>query len=303
MSQTATVDATPADIAPANPAPASTAPEPSVSAGTVQSQGSEATKAAPAEDTFYSGDPNSLPPELQQAYKNMLKDYKSKTSEIADTRRKAQEYDKLSANQQFKDYWSGLSRKEKNDFREQKAEAEKSLGQKISDEDFQKSFESKDGFLNLMKRVVDETQAQNLEKLKQMEDKLTVAEASDVVDRFASEVGNDGKPIRPDFHDLDKEFGLITGFLRVNPPEERSEAAYNQKLNEAYTWATGMTQHYYNLGKSEGLKIVQSKVAASSEMPTSAAKGVYTGPDPKKLTVSERFQEAKKGQRIPQVYD
>src|SRR5882724_9055989 len=69
--------------------------------GTVQTNGSEAPATAPSEDSFYSGDPNSLPPELKQAYTNMLKDYKQKTTSIADVRKKAEAYDGLSKDQRF----------------------------------------------------------------------------------------------------------------------------------------------------------------------------------------------------------
>ena len=266
-------------------------------------QASPQGQSASVEESFSSIDPKTLPPELQAVYKSMQSDYTKKTSEIADTRKKAQAYDQLSADQRFKEYWTGLSRQEKGEFREQKAKMEESLGQKISDDDFAKAFESKDNFLGLLKRVVDDTRSQDQTRIQELEQKLTESEAGDVVEMFATEVGQDGKPIRPDFNDLDKKHGLITGFLTVNPPSARTQEAYMQKLNEAYAWAKAVKQEFYNQGKADALSIIQKKTAASSEMPTNATKSAYTGPDPKKITAPEAWAMAKKGQRIPQVYD
>ncbi len=299
MSDTATVSPTPTEaIDTATPA---TEPV-DANVGTAETNGSEAAEAAPSEESFYSGDPNSLPPELRQAYTNMLKDYKQKTQAVADVRKKADAYDKISQDQRFKDYWQTMSREQKADFKEKKAEAEQRLGEKISDEDFAKAFQSKDDFLSFLERVVEDRSAKSQKKIEHLEQQLTVKDATDFVSAFATEVGKDGKPIRPDFYQLDDD-QLITGFLRVNPPEQLSREAYAERLNEAYSWAKNLSQKYYEKGKSEALKIIQGKVNNSSQPPTQAAKGAYTGPDPKKITPAEALQMAKKGIRVPQVYD
>lgn len=293
--------------------PASSGQSVSVDPGTPENQSGQAVtqdQGASAEDTFSTVDPKTLPPELQELHKSLQADYTKKTQalahkakEIAETQKKAQAYDQLTADDRFKNYWSELSRKEKNDFKESKAEAEKSLGQKISDEDFQKSFESKDGFLNLLKRVVDDTRTQDQTRIQELEQKVTENEAADIVEQFATEVGQDGKPVRPDFRDLDSKYNLITGYLQVNPPQARNQGAYMQKLDEAYSWAKAMTEDFYNKGKSEAIAMMQKKAAGSSQMPTNAAKAVYAGPDPKKLSVSESVALARKGIKIPQNYD
>lgn len=304
MPPTAEVSPTPTETPAATPAAQEPAQAPSGTAETSGSEASPQAQTAPSEETFFTGDPNSLPPELQQAYKNMLKDYKAKTQEIAETRKKAQAFDQISADQRFRDYWSGLSRQERADFKEQKAEAEKALGQKISDEEFAKGFESKDSFLALLERVIEEKGIKAQSRIKELEQKLTVNEAGDVVEAFATELGQDGKPMRPDFYSLnDPKYNLITGYLSVYPPEENSPEAYRQRLSDAYSWAKTLTQDFYNKGKQEALAIIQKKAANGSEMPTHAAKGAYTGPDPKKLSVREAIELAKKGQKIPQVYD
>lgn len=295
-----------------NPAPVESAVAPSDQAptaavGTLERQdGQVATPAqsAPVEETFSSLDPKTLPPELQALHKQLQADYTKKTQEIAETRKKASAYDQLSSDKRFREYWTGLNRQEKTEFKEQKAEMEKALGQKITDDEFAKSFESKDGFLGLLERVVDEKMGRSQKRIQELEQKVVLSEASDIVENFATEVGQDGKPIRPDFYQLnDPKLNLITGFLHVNPPEGKSPEAYQERLNEAYAWAQGVKQHFYSLGKNEALSIIQKKAAASSEMPTQAAKSAYTGGDPKKLSVREAIELAKKGQKIPQVYD
>lgn len=272
----------------------------SVSAGTSDQTGQAATQAqsAPAEESFSSIDPNTLPPELQAVYKSMQSDYSKKTMSIADVRKKAEAYDAVSKDQRFVDYWKGLNREQKADFKEQKQEAEKKLGEKISDEEFTKAFNSKDDFLSLMAKVHQMEGEKAQKKIEKLEQQLSVKEAQDLATSFATEVGRDGKVLRPDFDELE-ENSLISGFLSVNQPENGSAQAQLAKLNEAYAWAKSVSQKFYEKGKAEALQIIQKKAATSTEPPTQAAKGAYTGPDPKKMSVKEAMDLAKKGIRVP----
>lgn len=282
---------------PSAPAQGQTAP---ASTGTPSPNGPAATQAqsAPAEESFSSVDPNTLPPEMQAIYKSLQADYTKKTMSIADVRKKADAYDAVSKDQRFVDYWKGLNKTQKADYKEQKQEAEKRLGEKISDDDFQKAFNSKDDFLGLLERVYKDGSEKSQKTIETLEQRLSVKEAQDVVESFATEVGKDGKAVRPDFYSLDED-NLITGFLKVNPPEDTSQGAYVNKLNEAYGWAKTLSQKYYEKGKSEALQIIQAKAAASTEPPTSSSKGAYTGPDPKKMTARDAIELAKKGIRVP----
>lgn len=272
----------------------------SVSTGTSNQSGQAATQAqsAPAEESFSSVDPNTLPPELQAVYKSMQADYTKKLAPIADMRKKADGYDKITSRSDFKDYWNGLNRTQKADYKEQKAEVEKKLGEKISDEDFTKAFNSKEDFLSFFEKAVQEVAGKDRKKIEKLEQQLSVKDAADTVESFATEVGKDGKPVRPDFYSLDED-QLITGFLNVNPPENNSSQAYVAKLNEAYGWAKAVSQKYYEKGKAEALQIIQKKAATSSEPPTQAAKGAYTGPNPKGMSVRDAMELAKKGIRVP----
>lgn len=276
------------------------------STGTVETQNGQANagQGASVEDQFSSIDPKTLPPELQAVYKNLQSDYTKKTQEIAGTRKKAEQYDQIAKDSRFVDYWNGLNRQQKADFKEQKQEAEKRLGEKIPDERFQKAFETKDGFLELIAEVVKETSAKDRKEVEELKQFKTVTEASNIVENFATEKGPDGKPLRPDFYSLDED-GLINGFLRLSAPEKGYTAEeYPTKLNEAYTWAKTLSTKYYEKGRQEALARIQQKAATSTNPPTQSAKGAYTGPaDPKKLSVREAMDLAKKGQRVPQNYD
>lgn len=295
MPDTAVMNPTPEAPA-ANPAPTQD-PAPA-SSGTVQQNGSDAAGAAPSEESFYSGDPNSLPPELQQAYKNMLKDYKMKTTSVADMRKKAEAFDKVTSRSDFKDWWGNANKQQKAEFKDQKAEVEKTLGQKITDERFQKAFETKDGFLELIAEVAKEIGGKSQAEIQDLKKQVSLKESQDLTQSFATEVGKDGKVIRPDFDDLE-ENSLISGYLAVNKPENGTAQAQLAKLNEAYSWAQSVSKKYFEKGKAEGLQIMQQKAATSTERPTQAAKGAYTGSDPKKLSASDAYQLAKKGIRVP----
>lgn len=267
-------------------------------------QASAGAQGAPKEESFTAVDPTKLSPELQAHYKSMQSDYTKKTQAIAeqqkrfaDIEKKAQNYDNLTRDQRFKEYWTGLSRTEKADFKEQKAEAEKRLGERITDEEFGKAFESKDTFLTFLEKISNEVRAKDQKKIESLEQKVGFNEASNVIESIATEMDKaTNQPLRPDFYALDED-RLISGYLSVNPAKSPSE--YRDKVTEAYNWAKSVSSKYYEKGKSEALKIIQTKASNSSEPPTVTAKGVYSGPDPKKVDVAEAVALARKGIRVP----
>lgn len=283
----------------------------SVSAGTPETSNGQAApdvnqgQGATAEENFTSIDPKTLPPELQAIHKSLLGDYTKKTMAIAEERKllakasdKAKAYDELTNNTRFKETWAEMDRREKTQFKEQKAEAEKRLGEKISDEEFMKAFNSKDEFLSLLEKVVEDKRAKDQKKIIELEQKVGTSEAANIIDSIALEVGKDGKPVRPDFYSLDED-QLITGYLRLNVTE--NPADFQSRVTEAYDWAKSVSHKYYEKGKADGLKIVQTKVQNSTEPPTISSKNAYTGTDPKKLDASEAVALARKGIRVPQT--
>lgn len=305
MQEGQTVESTPVAVAEPASQPATGQAASQVS-GTPEGQnGSAATQAqsASAEDNFSNVDPTTLPPELQKVYKNLQADYTRKTQSIADARKKAEAYDYLSKDQRFVEYWNGLNKQQKAEFKEQKTETEKRLGEKITNERFAKAFESKDDFLALLEEVVQDRSAKSQKKIEALEKQLSVKEAADVIESFAREADpKTGQQVRPDFYKLDED-QLITGFLTINQPEGGTPQAYVSKLNEAYSWAKSVTQKYYEKGKAETLARMQQKAATSTEMPTNATKSTVSAKDAKNWSVSEAIARAKKGERVPQVYD
>lgn len=281
--------------------------EPAGSNGTATSNGSDANRqagAAPSEDTFLSGDPSKLPPEVRQHYDNMLKDYKQKTQAIAEERKrlpelekKAKSYDQITSDQQIKDYLAGLSRGERAQFKEQKAQAEKRLGEKISDEKFAKAFESKEGFLGMLEEAIQDGRAKDQQEIAELKQKVGLNETADAIESVASEIDKSSKqPLRPDFYDLDED-KLITGYLQVNRPKNSQEV--RTMTVQAYEWAKAIKAKYTEMGRAEALKVIQAKAQNSSEPPTVTSKGAYSGPDPKKVDVSEAVALARKGIRVP----
>lgn len=273
--------------------PAATAP-----VETPSQNGSANGQTAPAEDKFSNIDPETLPPELKGVYKNLQADYTRKTQSIAEARKKAQAYDQIVSRPDFKEYWSGLNGRQKAEFKEQKAEAEKRLGEKITDDEFRKAFDSKDEFLGFLERIVADRTERQQKRINELESYRSVMDANLIAQAFRDEAGPDGKPLRPDFESLEED-SLISGYLAVNPPTPGDQSAYVAKLNEAYGWAKALSQKYYEKGRADALKVAQTKAVNSTERPTTSAKGVYSGPDPKKLTPREALELAKKGIRVP----
>jgi hypothetical protein len=261
-------------------------------------QASGQEQSAPAEDSFSSIDLKTLSPELQAVYKSMQADYTKKLQPVAELRKKAEAFDKVASRSDFKDWWSGASKQQKADYRDQKADAEKSLGEKITDEEFAKGFTDKGTFLSLQERMIKEVMAKSQKEIEELKQYKSVNEASNIVESFATEKGKDGNLVRPDFYKLDED-RLISGFLSVNPPENNTQEGYVARLNEAYGWAKQVSQKYYEQGKAEALQIIQKKAGTSTELPTQAAKGAYTGPNPKGMSVRDAMELAKKGIRVP----
>lgn len=274
-----------------------------VSNGTLEGQSGQAAgsgQSATAEESFSNIDPKTLSPELQAVYKSLQADYSKKTQSIADVRKKADAYDQVSKDKRFVDYWKGLNQPQKAEFKEQKAEVEKTLGQKFTDEEFQNGFKDKNSYLAMQEKIAQMAFEKSQKQIEKLEQQLSIKEAKDVINDFAMETGKDGKPLRPDFDKMDED-GLINGFVRlsIDPSKGLSSAEYANKLQEGYDFAKRVSQKFYDQGKAEALKIIQAKAASSTEPPTNAAKGAYTGPDPKKMSVRDAMDLAKKGIRVP----
>lgn len=293
MAETATASPTPEAAPAATPA---TTPEPAAAApatGTAEPSTSEAPaaptaeapgEAAPSEETFLSGDVKSLPPELRKHYDNMLRDYKKKTGEIADVRKKADFFDQLSKDQRVVEFVNKLSRGEQ-DAEKQLEKAKQEI--ELSDEEFEKGLSSKSEFLKMMSKVARESNADLQTKLEETRAQLMETKKAESIDAFA-EQGHQ------DIYDLEN-YGFISYQFRVNPQMRLEDAYANAKQVHDDIYKKG-----FEKGRADLQASMQKKIAASTEKPTASPGAAYTGPDPKKLTAAEALAWARKGVVVPQ---
>lgn len=248
---TAVQAATPAIPAPAEPVN-----------GTVTTNSSEAPdvagQAAPADETFTNVDPNSLPSKERAAYDNMLRDYKKKTAEIADLKRRADAYDR----------W----------------QHEQAAAQRITDEDYSRAFESKDGMQQFLQKAAEPV----VEELRQTKAELAATKADLFLKSFKSQ--------HADYDDLDSD-GLITGYVQLNPP--KGEGEWDSVMKSAYSYAKKLRSKWEESGYKRGIQRVEQKAAQSTELPASSPGQVYSGGDPTKLTAKEAVELAMQGIRVP----
>lgn len=154
-------------------------------------------QAAPVDDgsTFTDIDPQSLPPKDRANYDNMLRDYKRKTADIADIKRKAEAFDAWQRHQ--------------------------ANSQRITDEDYSRAFENKDSFQQFLQKAAEPV----VQELQQTKQEL----ASTKADLFLK----DFKAKHADFDELDSD-GVITGHVQLNPPKSEAEWSRSLKAAYDY---------------------------------------------------------------------
>lgn len=238
--------------------------------GTAETSGSQGVsgEAQPTEEQFGGVDIKSLPPELKQKYDAMLRDYKEKTTKLAEERKK---FDPIS----------------------KKAEA---LDQLLQDQKF----------IEWYKSTQEPQPAENVEPLSEqeilkrelmaMKTELIDREAKETILSFSSEVDDKGQKLRPDFEEL-SDIGLIGGYLQIYPAKGKSE--FKAKLNEAYEFAKGIANKFKEAGRKQAYEEMQRKAAGATLPPQTGAKGTYDGIDPRKLTAAEAVEYARQGKRVP----
>lgn len=298
MPENATVDATPTETI------ATPSSEPMSPTGTVdQTPPSQAEGTAPSEETFYTGDVTKLPPELRQHYNNMLTDYKRKTTEIASKQkeflsrseetqaalRKAEAFEQLSNDPRFQQ-WA-----------EQQKQSQAPVQEKpiLSDDEWRKSFESPQAFMDMQKKLYEDMNSSTMKEIQELRQAKVENESAEIIDSFINESDDKGTKPYGDLLQLDKETqGLITGFIRINPPSKPGADSQRAALKAAYDYAKGVTQSYYEKGKREALGILEKKAAGSIETPSLSGKDSYAGKNPRELTGREAFEMALRGQRV-----
>lgn len=232
-----------------------------------------AVGAQPAEEQFGGVDIKTLPKEIQTLLKEkhdaMLKDYKEKTTKLADDRksmeplsRKAELLDQLAQDQEFIQWWN-------------------SRNQKSQPEQEQKDLTPEE---------------QLIQRVQNIESELSSERAQNLVNTFADAVDEKGQKLHPDFDELSNE-GLIKGYLDLNPPTSKAE--FSKRLEEAYKWSNALATKYREAGKKAAYEEMQKKAGISTTPPSTGAKGTYDGPDPRKASVAELVDMARRGIRVP----
>lgn len=256
--------------------------------GTTAPQGDATTQGAPEADILHI-DPNTLPPEARaaynKAYNDMLRDYKTKTTNLSErekslgeSERNSKLYEALLQDSDFVNYW------------EKRAQGGDGTPQRLpfTQEEWQAAQESPEAFYTLVQKMN-----------QPLQQRVINGEISEVIAEFAEEIDGDGQKVRPLFYELE-EAGLISQFMAKNPAKSLGE--YAKKLIGAYEWAKGQYDRIYAKGKEEAMNVVRGKVGNSTQTP-----GVITTPDstyqgekePRKWTTREAWEYAKQGKKVP----
>ena len=267
---------------PASAATATPVTDPAATTGTVQSSGQATGQSAPAQDSFTGVDPNTLPPQLKRAYDGMLKDYKSKTTEIAEQRKKYADYDDLKQKAGFYDQFSSREDAVKwwNEY------VQKQNGHQNGTDATQDPVQAK--LQDLEKRLEGEQQARRQ------------TEVAQVVDAFSTAKDEKGQLLRPDFEELagldlgktedGDTYSLLRACVDLSPGKTPDE-----KLLAGYQAAKSIRDKIFEEGRKHGMGKMLSKVRNSTEAPTiTSDKTSFTG-DAKKLSVREARELAEKG--------
>ena len=251
---------------------------------TVQTNG-DAGQSAPIEETFTKVDVNTLPPQLQESYKNMLRDYKEKTQKIAETvksevaksteslRSKAEYYDSIVGQEPFVKQWNEYVRKVN--------EAES---------------------VNTGSSVANPELTQLKAKVQEVSQKLQEAELSQVTDAFAEAVNEKGEKINPYFEKLNEmSIGQIQNgnqaedFSLLRACVELSQAnSPHEKLAMGYKKAEEVYNAIFEEGRKAGMGRIQTKVLNGSQPPTNVG-GALSMTEKKPKTAREALEMAKKG--------
>lgn len=291
-----------------------TGPAPSAT-GTVPN-GSEAGpgQSAPTEESFTNVDPNSLPPELRSKYDNMLRDYKSKTQQIADERRaidgklkKADVLEQLEQHPKYPElvrFWNGLTNKEQQAVVDQQngeqngqARPERPTAQEWDAARIDPSL-----MPDLIQREIQaerhDLQGRHAELQREqaaVKQSMLQRDAREILDAYADAKDEKGEKLHPDFDEL-AEKGLIPMFLDKMDAQDKRDMS--KAVSVAYQKAKEVADHFYSKGKNSALGTIQQKATQSTEPPSITAGETYNGTDPKKISVKEAILLGKKGVRV-----
>lgn len=263
--------AAPAATPTAEPAPTQTS--------TVQPSGqANGVQGAPTEETFTKLDVNTLPPQLKQAYDSMLRDYKTKTTEIAEQRKKYDGYDAY----------------------KQKAELLEKLQ---TNQDFVRMWNEHVQRTGQAPKAGDPANTSKLEqKLQEIEAKLQQSEVEGMVKTFREMKDEKGEPMNPDFDALQGiDLGTTANGDKYNLMRACVELAQGntdqEKLANGYKAAKAIRDQIFEEGRKHGMGKMLTRVRQSTEAPggVSTDKTTISKDDAKNLSVKEARELAQKG--------
>ena len=254
--------------------------EPTQPQGTAPASG-EARQSAPAEENFTRVDPNSLPPQLREAYNNMLRDYKEKTTKISESvksqvaketealKRKADWYDQFLQEEEAVKWWNQYAQTKSNPGTPPETEAITRLEQQLQE--------------------VQQVQLRT--------------EMGQVADAFADAVNDKGEKQHPDF---DKLNSIVVGSIPQKNGEteeytllraciELSPGSAQERLANGYKKAKELHDAIFEEGRKAGLGRIQSRVLNSTQPPTGVAPNAQQVTDKVPQNAREAWELAKRG--------
>ncbi len=255
-------------------------PEPELNSGTVPTD-SQATENAPvSEESFTKLDPKTLPPALQEAYKNMQRDYRDKTTSVSERvkqetaraveayRQEAELYRQIAQQEDFVQQW--------NDYVKQK----QSQGQEVQQGD---------------PKLV-----QLEQKFEEINQKLQYAETTQIMDAFADAVNDKGIKLHSDFDKLNglsiaqgpngEDLSLLNICVKLAPGSNPQE-----KLTQGYKLAKQAYSSIYEEGRQAGLGRLQNKIQNSTQPPSNSMGDVLSVTEKKPKNAREALDMARKG--------
>jgi len=265
--------------------PAATPPqaEPASSPGTVPNNGDAGSgQGAPVDNTFTRVDPNTLPPQVRQAYDNMLRDYKDKTTKVAENvkaevakateafKQKAEWYDQLLAQEEFVNQW--------NDY--------------VQRANPQPNQTPDDPASKLTKEV---------EQLKAFAQREQTQKA---IEAFASAVNDKGQKMNVDF---DKLNSVVVSEIEAEGGQKRQVSflgaaidlsqgkTIQEKLANGYATAKKVYDQIFEEGKKSGMGRLQAKALSGTNPPSNAPPTSGVGRRPENALEALQFAR----QRIP----
>ena len=266
---------------------------------------------APAPDeTFTEVDPSKLDPQNREAYNNMLRDYKKKTTTLAEERKQFEEaqkkaavYDEISGDPAFVKYWNDLAQGQTPDtYQAPPPPPEPSLEQTITDEEYLDALSSKDKFLAFQKKVAMSTNKELQQKLTQYEEGLKQNESSTRAIRADRFIENfKARPENKDFAKYDgPDFRFITYQVAAQKPSSKlSEREWDKMLKGAYNNADRVYKKIWKEGYESALQNKNRQLSESSEPPTPSTGPIYEGGDPRGITPEQAVALGKRGIRVP----